>query len=81
MFSCGFVVMMAKKPQRSETMAEKTKGSKLSSMSFLNAMNADRNISIATPIKEKPAYRKVVFHLFIFCRFWITTAKILGQIL
>ena len=54
-FSCGFVVMMAKKPLRSADMPEKTKGLKLSSMSFLKAMNAEINISIATPIKEKPA--------------------------
>ena len=55
MFSCGFVVMMAKIPLRSEAMPEKTKGLKLSSMSFLKAMNAEINISKATPIKEKPA--------------------------
>lgn len=54
-FSCGFVVMMAKKPLRSETMPEKTKGLKLSSMPFLKAMNAEINMSKATPIKEKPA--------------------------
>ena len=54
-FSWGLVPMMAKKPLRSEAMPEKTKGSKLSSISFLKAMNAEINISIATPIKEKPA--------------------------
>ena len=55
MFSCGFVVIMAKKPLRSAAMPEKTKGLKLSSISFLKAMNAEINISKATPIKEKPA--------------------------
>jgi hypothetical protein len=47
--------MMAKNPLRSAAMPEKTKGSTLSSMSFLKAMNAEINISMATPIKEKPA--------------------------
>ena len=55
MFSCGWVLMMAKKPHIVAAIAEKTKGSKLSSLSFLKAMKAAKYIRSETPIREKPA--------------------------
>jgi hypothetical protein len=47
--------MMAKKPLRKVTMAEKIKGSKLSSIPFLKAINAEKNMSNETPVRENPA--------------------------
>lgn len=69
MFSCGFVAMMAKTPQSNVAMPEKAKGSKPSSMLFLNDIYAAKNISMATPIREKPVYRMVIFHFFMGRRF------------
>ena len=55
MFSCGWVMMMAKKPHKVAAIAEKISGSKLSSLSFRKAMSAAKYIMSETQIKENPA--------------------------
>ena len=47
--------MMAKNPVSVAAIAENNKGSRLSSLLFLKAMNAAKYISSDMPSKEKPA--------------------------